>query len=133
MVPGSADPGRRAPTSPAVRDDTAGAVSEWPAGAGEQLRAAQMDFARPPILARPFQAGVVLLARRMAGKIGVFQIAARERSHVGASCTNDRVDVAVADDPAHRHGCDVEFVADLIAVCGLEGSAVGGTLYVDDA
>src|SRR6516162_6054672 len=93
------------------------------------LRAAQLDFAGAAILVGPSEAGVVLLARRMAGEIGVFEIAARERAHVGASRRNDGVDVAVADDAADRHGRDVQRVADLIAKRRLKDTALRRSLH----
>src|SRR5262249_14797124 len=94
---------------------------------------AELDLAGAPILARPFETGVILFARCMPGEIGVLEVAARERAHVGAARRDDGVDVAVADDASHRHGWDVQLGADLIAEGRLEGAPLRGPLDVDDA
>src|SRR5215831_10545174 len=105
-------------------------LTERRAGTQPTLRAAQLDLAGAAILVGPFEAGVVLLARRMAGEIRVFEITARERAHVGASRRDDGVDVTVADDAADRHRRNVQRVSDLVAERRLKDTALGRALHV---
>src|SRR5260370_35666162 len=78
-------------------------------------RATHPDFFGPAVGARPIERVIVLGMRGVAHVIRIDQIAACERAYIGASGRDDRIGIAVADDSAHRHGRNIELVADLVA------------------
>ena len=76
---------------------------------------------------------IVLGVGGVAHEIGIDQVSARQRAQVGAASRDDRIGIAVADDAAHRHGRDVERVADLVAEDRLIESALRAILLADHA